>query len=49
MTLEEGQSIPQGGTGDTDEDDEDDEEPADMEAFEVSGLLDEDDKVLEEN
>lgn len=48
MTLEEGQLLPPGGSGDTDEDDEDDEEPADMEAFEVSGLLDEDDKYAAE-
>lgn len=46
MTLEEAQPMTHGGAGDTDDDDEDDEEPADMEAFEVSGLLDEDDKVV---
>jgi ubiquitin-like-conjugating enzyme ATG3 len=44
MTLEETRpSIPK---FDKDlEDDEDDEEAADMEAFEVSGMLDEQDKV----
>ncbi|XP_014210727.1 ubiquitin-like-conjugating enzyme ATG3 isoform X1 [Copidosoma floridanum] len=44
MTLEEAQpSFPTNTEGDV-EDDEDDEEAADMEAFEVSGMLDEEDK-----
>lgn len=45
MTLEEAQpSIKADPVGDL-EDDEDDEEAADMEAFEVSGMLDEQDIV----
>ncbi|XP_012279827.1 ubiquitin-like-conjugating enzyme ATG3 [Orussus abietinus] len=48
MTLEDIQPFPSGGTGDADEDDED-EEAADMEAFEVSGMLDEVDKYTAEN
>ena len=45
MTLEEAQpALSVNLTGDLD-DDEDDEEAADMEAFEVSGMLDEQDKV----
>lgn len=45
MTLEEAQpSLVANTAGDT-EDDEEDEEAADMEAFEVSGMLDEQDKV----
>lgn len=45
MTLEEAQpSLKESPTGDMD-DDEDDEEAADMEAFEVSGMLEEQDKV----
>lgn len=42
MTLDESQS-PTSGGGDDDDEDED-EEAADMEAFEVSGMLDEQDK-----
>ncbi|XP_012262843.1 ubiquitin-like-conjugating enzyme ATG3 [Athalia rosae] len=49
MTLEESQPLPPGGTGDSEEEDEDDDEPADMEAFEVSGMLDEDDKFVAES
>lgn len=45
MTLED--STQQPPANDDDDDDEDDEEAADMEAFEVSGMLDEEDKVLE--
>ena len=44
MTLEETQPTPSSRT-DPDTDDDDDEEAADMEAFEVSGMLDEQDKV----
>lgn len=54
MTLEETQLSQSIGSGENnkdddddkdDEDDEDDEDAADMEAFEVSGMLDEQDKV----
>lgn len=43
MTLEETQP----SQTDNADDDEDDEDAADMEAFEVSGMLDEQDKVKE--
>ncbi|XP_033228706.1 ubiquitin-like-conjugating enzyme ATG3 isoform X4 [Belonocnema kinseyi] len=43
MTLEETQT-PSSSRADLDTDDDDDEEAADMEAFEVSGMLDEQDK-----
>lgn len=50
MTLEEThlpQSIGAGENNDDDDDDEDDDgDGEDMEAFEVSGMLDEQDKVL---
>ena len=45
MTLEDIQSPSSVDVGDA-EDEEDDEEAADMEAFEVGGMLDEQDKVL---
>lgn len=45
MTLEEVQPTPSSNANASDSDDDDDEEAADMEAFEVSGLLDEQDKV----
>lgn len=45
MTLEEAQPPPSTNPAGDTEDDEDDEEAADMEAFEVSGMLDEQDKV----
>ena len=46
MTLEEAQppAVSTNTAGEL-EDDDDDEEAADMEAFEVSGMLDEQDKV----
>ncbi|XP_033228705.1 ubiquitin-like-conjugating enzyme ATG3 isoform X3 [Belonocnema kinseyi] len=46
MTLEETQT-PSSSRADLDTDDDDDEEAADMEAFEVSGMLDEQDKYTE--
>lgn len=45
MTLEEATPAASTNLGGDLEDDEDDEEAADMEAFEVSGMLDEQDKV----
>lgn len=46
MTLEETQTPSSSRADlDTDDDDDDNEEAADMEAFEVSGMLDEQDKV----
>ncbi|XP_043276647.1 ubiquitin-like-conjugating enzyme ATG3 [Venturia canescens] len=47
MTLDEAQSSPTSADGDDDDEDED-EEAADMEAFEVSGMLDEQDKYAAE-
>lgn len=47
MTLEENQPIQSLDENDSCEGDEDDEEAADMEAFEISGMLDEQDKVQE--
>lgn len=50
MTLEETQLSQPIGTVENnendDDDDDDDEDAADMEAFEVSGMLDEQDKVF---
>ncbi|XP_015608384.1 ubiquitin-like-conjugating enzyme ATG3 [Cephus cinctus] len=48
MTLGEAQPNQDAEAGETNEDDEDDEEAADMEAFEVSGMLDEEDKYAAE-
>lgn len=45
MTLEEAEPTHNTDPAGDLEDDEDDEEAADMEAFEVSGMLDEQDKV----
>lgn len=45
MTLDDAPSPTVTSTDADDDDDEDDEEAADMEAFEVSGMLDEQDKV----
>ncbi|XP_035738703.1 ubiquitin-like-conjugating enzyme ATG3 [Vespa mandarinia] len=48
MTLEENQPIQSLDENDSCEGDEDDEEAADMEAFEISGMLDEQDKFTAE-
>lgn len=48
MSLEETLEAP-AQTEDNEDDDEDDEDAADMEAFEISGMLDDQDKVAKIN